>query len=632
MKGVIESMMPERGRRRSRLIAALSAVILSVSMFTACKGSVESNQAAATFGAPTGVSVTANNSQLTVDWNAVVGAASYKIYQSTTAGGSSAATPVAGVTGTEYTATKLTNTTTYYYSVSAVDGAGTESALSGEVSGKPLAVVSTAPAAPAGTSANGCDAATCPNTTINLITWTSVSGLTYDIYWSTTQANATMTAGTKIASPTSPYSHTGLTAGTKYYYIIVATDSQGQKTASAQLSATPGVPAAPSCTAAGDGASSVKVTSASTNATSINLYYRTSAGVTTVNGTAVTGYTSATAVSGLSAGTKYYFVCTAVGAGGESTASAEANAYAGATSAPTFTVTSSSGQNIITITAPTTGTATSYKIYWDNNPIATTAAQTSNVISTTTSPYTHSGLTDGMVYRYAVSAVNANGESATATLQSVLMAKPQAPTGVAVDALSATTAAVSWATLTTGGPGSAGVTYNVYYSTTPGVVPGATGVTKLTGKTSSNSASIGATFTTATAYYFVVTANNAFGESSASIEAGVKVAANATNAPTRVRAGATANANTGALTTGGITLSWTAPTTAPSYYNVYYGTSATMTTTNGGSTKITAAAPGAATTFAITGLTSGVGYYFIVTAVTSAGVETASQTLYAVVP
>jgi fibronectin type 3 domain-containing protein len=339
----------------------------------------------------------------------------------------------------------------------------------------------------------------------------------------------------------------------------------------------------------------------------------------------VAAYTSATAVTGLTAGTKYYFICTAVGTG-ESLRAAETSDRAGATSAPTFAVAPSSAQNVITITAPTTGTATSYNIYWDDADSAVTAANMTHVVNTATAtaaPFlcttatscTHSGLTNGKMYRYAVAAVNANGESAPSAVTNVSMAVPSAPTGVGVNALTATTAAVSWTAPTTGGT----VTYNVYHSTTAGT---GTAGTKISNKTSSTTASVGpaVAFTTATPYYFVVTATNGFGESAASNETGAKLAANATGAPTVVRASA-------AGTT--ITLTWTAAATA-SYYNVYYSSSATMTTANG--TKITAAAPGGATTLAVPGLTPGVGYYFIVTGVTAAGVETASQTLYAVVP
>jgi len=58
--------------------------------------------------------------------------------------------------------------------------------------------------------------------TENSLTWDTVDrALAYDIYWSTTP-DVTTATGNRIAGVSSPYSHTGLTNGDSYYYIIVA--------------------------------------------------------------------------------------------------------------------------------------------------------------------------------------------------------------------------------------------------------------------------------------------------------------------------------------------------------------------------------------------------------------------------
>lgn len=89
----------------------------------------------------------------------------------------------------------------------------------------------TAPSTPTGASA------TAGNGQIT-ISWNAVTGATsYNIYWSTT-SGVTKTSGTKISNATSPYTHTGRTNGTTYYYIVTAVNSSGESMASSQASAT----------------------------------------------------------------------------------------------------------------------------------------------------------------------------------------------------------------------------------------------------------------------------------------------------------------------------------------------------------------------------------------------------------
>ncbi|PCJ60255.1 MAG: hypothetical protein COA79_08775 [Planctomycetota bacterium] len=59
--------------------------------------------------------------------------------------------------------------------------------------------------------------------------------------------------------------------------------------------------------------------------------------------------------------------------------------------------------------------AKTYNIYWSTSPGVTTS---DNVITNATSPFTHSGLTNGTQYYYAVSAVNSVGESNLSTEKS----------------------------------------------------------------------------------------------------------------------------------------------------------------------------------------------------------------------
>jgi len=86
--------------------------------------------------APADLTATAGNAQVELNWSTASGAASYTVKRTTVSGGSYT-TIASGATSTSYTDTGLTNGSTYYYVVSAVNTAG-ESAASSEVSATPL--------------------------------------------------------------------------------------------------------------------------------------------------------------------------------------------------------------------------------------------------------------------------------------------------------------------------------------------------------------------------------------------------------------------------------------------------------------------------------------------------------------
>jgi glucuronoarabinoxylan endo-1,4-beta-xylanase len=85
---------------------------------------------------PTGLTATAGNAQVSMTWNASAGATSYNVKRSTTSGGPY--TTIGSPTTASYTDTGVTNGTTYYYVVSAVNSAG-ESGNSAEVKATPNA-------------------------------------------------------------------------------------------------------------------------------------------------------------------------------------------------------------------------------------------------------------------------------------------------------------------------------------------------------------------------------------------------------------------------------------------------------------------------------------------------------------
>lgn len=181
----------------------------------------------------------------------------------------------------------------------------------------------TPPAAPTGLTATAAD------TAVGLA-WTPVAGATgYAVYRGT--ATGALGAKTKIASPTSAaYNDTAVSNGTAYFYQVTASNAVGESAGSAEVSATPSAslpPAAPTGVSATPHPSSVTVTwSAVATATSYNLYWSETPGVTKGSGTKITGVTSPHTLGGLTTGTTYYFVVTAQNGNGESVESLEVSA------------------------------------------------------------------------------------------------------------------------------------------------------------------------------------------------------------------------------------------------------------------------------------------------------------------
>jgi fibronectin type 3 domain-containing protein len=272
-----------------------------------------------------------------------------------------------------------------------------------------------APAAPSGVTVTG-------GTGQATVSWPAVSGATsYNLYWSST-SGVTTSAGTKITAATSPYIHTGLANSASYYYIVTAVNSAGESAASAQAFATtnaapptPTVPAAPAGVTATGGTRQVTVAwTAAAGATSYNIYWSTTSGVTKTSGTKITGVTSPAVHGSLTDGTTYYYIVTAVNGTGESAPSAQVSAATPAAtptapSAPTGVV-ASGGSKQVTVSWTTVSAATSYNVYWSTASGVTTSTGTK--IAGASSPYIHTGRADSTAYYYIVTAVNGAGESA----------------------------------------------------------------------------------------------------------------------------------------------------------------------------------------------------------------------------
>lgn len=99
-------------------------------------GGIFSGEGALTVGftAPPRLVATPGNGQVKLSWQAVYAAASYNVNRATSSG---AEMTITNVTGTSFTDAGLSNGTTYYYTVSAINGEESESGPSDEVSVTP---------------------------------------------------------------------------------------------------------------------------------------------------------------------------------------------------------------------------------------------------------------------------------------------------------------------------------------------------------------------------------------------------------------------------------------------------------------------------------------------------------------
>jgi alpha-tubulin suppressor-like RCC1 family protein/fibronectin type 3 domain-containing protein len=377
-----------------------------VSAVNAAGESANSSQAATTLipSSPAGLAATPSGSQVALSWTASSGATSYNVKRSTVSGSGYAT--VNSPSGASYTNTGLISGATYYYVVSALNGGG-ESANSSQ------ATATLIPAAPTGLTPT-------PSGTQVALSWTSSSGATsYNVKRSTVSGSgyASVITGVTAAS----YTNTGLSSGATYYYVVSAVNAAGESANSGQASTTL-IPAVPTgLTPALSGTQVALAWTASSGATSYNVKRSTvsGSGYVTINGPTGASYTD----TGLANGSTYYYVVTAVNAGGESASSSQSTATL-APVAPTG-LTATLGDMQITLTWTASAGATSYNIKRstiDGSGYVTVGASTS-------AGYTNTGLTNGTAYYYVVSAVNGGGESAgsgqaSATPQPAVLSVP----------------------------------------------------------------------------------------------------------------------------------------------------------------------------------------------------------------
>jgi c-di-GMP-binding flagellar brake protein YcgR len=357
-------------------------------------------------GEPQNLQAMPGNRRVTLTWNVPVSnggisITDYRIYRNGTfhaqIGPSTSYTDYSVVNGIQYT-----------YEVSAVNPMG-EGPRSTEV----IAIPASPPAPPQNL------AATPGNRNVTL-TWQppvdngGMPVTNYTIYYGNSPGNY---KNNITVSNITNYTITGLTNGQRYYFAVSAINSAGEGQKSNETSAVPcTVPSAPRNLSATAGNANVTLSweppadDGGMAVTNYAIYYGTISGNYTMNITV--GNISEYQITGLTNGQRYYFAVSAINAVGESEKSNEATALPCTIPSPPQDLTAVAGNSNVKLTwqppADNGGLPVSgYIIYYGVSP----GNYTTNITVDNVTTYTITSLTNGQRYYFAVSAINAVGES-----------------------------------------------------------------------------------------------------------------------------------------------------------------------------------------------------------------------------
>jgi alpha-tubulin suppressor-like RCC1 family protein/fibronectin type 3 domain-containing protein len=513
------------------------------------------------------LSVNAGSNNAVLSWGSVEGATGYHIYRSTVSG-SSYARLSSNITGTTYTDSTLDNGATYYYAITAVNDYG-ESSYSNEVSEilalapKPLTSVS----------------ALADTDSVNL-SWMGADGTdSYSIYRAVYSGGPYVEIGATITE--NGFEDTNVINGTAYYYVVKGVNIYGESSYSNEVNGV--VALAPTAVANIEAESSTdhvtlywdlvagaKKYNVYRSAESEGNYVKIASNVTTET------YTDYSPVNGIT----YYYVLTAVNDYGESSYSDEV--YSTVEQAPEMPnqLIASSSDSTIHLSWDAVAGGLSYNVYRSTELNGTYTKIGSNIETTAYSDHNASA---GTIYYYTVAAVNYYGESTYASVASCVVP-------ISVDAPALLSAVIGADVINLSWSEASGAdSYTIYRGTTSGTYD------KLAVEIT-NTNYLDSNIEKGTAYYYVVTGVNVYGEGASSNEV-TGLAIIPAETPTNLIASAG---------TDQIDLSWNAVNGTVAY-NVYRSTTSAAA-------YVKVAEELTSNRYEDTQAVAGVPYYYVVTA------------------
>jgi len=571
--------------------------------------------------APTAVAGVSGNAQVVVSWTAPAdngGSAiiQYQVSyapQGTDNYGTWSTSTATQSSSTTFTVTGLTNGTSYKFKVAATNAAG-DGSYSTSSSAVTAYTTPGAPTAVTGTAGEGEVALSWSAPTSNggdsitdyIIQYSSNNGASW-----TTFSDGTSTSTSETV--------TGLTNGTSYVFRIAAVNAAGAGANSTSSAAVvprtvPDAPFSATATAANEQVTlswSAPVFNGGTAITDYFIEYSED-GTTWALFSDGTSTLRATAVTGLTNGTPYYFRVYAINSVGMGVPSAPSSPVTPLTSptAPTISRIDTSNALLTVYFSPGDdggNPITSYQYSTDGGATwqtRTVGSTSSPLVISALSTNGTSALANGTTYSVQIRAVNSAGAgNASLTTTATPVTVPTAPLSVVATPGNASIS-LNWTAPSSNG-GTAITDYEVEYSTNGG----STWFSFINGTSTATSASI-TSLTNGTSYTFRVSAVNSVGMGVASVWSTSVAPRTVPSAPTSLALTAGA---------GSIDVSWSAASSGGSTitdFIVEYSTDGNSWTTFNDGLSIS-------TSTTITGLTNGTSYYVRVSAVNVAGSSTA---------